>query len=263
MKKFTLILIALALIATCFVTSVAFAETNTPTEERESVHFIAPTAMTVVGSHLFVADNIEDNKTAIICFDATAENPEPVFTYELEMRVSGLSNNGADVIYAFGNSQVTELKIAENAAITVGATYSFAEGISITDFAYGYIPYMATGKTMYALTQDSILQYFENRFQPFASLSNLTNATALLSVGDETNAYLYYIHNNTCDRYKLKTNGGDEEFAAHLQLSGFVPIGMFELGDKVALYSNQVICCLLSPSPRPRDLSTSRRPSSA
>lgn len=236
------IILCLVLIAAALVPAVALAAEMTPAEQ-DSVHFINPTAITVVGDRLYVADKIEDSKTAIICFDASSDSPEPLSTYEFDMVVNGLANNNDDVIYAMGQSSVTELKVDVNRSITIGETYnSFAEDVNIVDFAYGNIPYSTTNKTLYALTQNSILQYLGGKFQTFANLSSLKDTAGLLSFSNSENTYLYYLHDGTCDRYNLNTNGQDEDFTKKLVLtSGFTPTGMFALADKVGLYNNTEI----------------------
>jgi len=106
--------ICLTVFLTCALPAAAFAEGSAAPAERESVHFIAPTAITVVGGYLYVADNIEENKCAIICFDASEANPEPKYTFVLDMNISGLSNNGSDIIYAFWHNIILELHLREN-----------------------------------------------------------------------------------------------------------------------------------------------------
>lgn len=243
------ILLCLALLIACVVPTVAFADTAA-NSEQDSVHFINPTAITVMGSYLYVADIVENNKTALLCFEAGESNPEPKYTYELpeSIGITGLANNGSDTVYAFGGTTVAELKIADDALPAVNATYSLPQDASeILDVAYGKIP-NTERNTVYALTKTAVYQYNGNKFNIVGGLNNLNNARACLAFASVTESPFYYLHDKenkiTCDRIYLADNTQSEDFEAKLTLNGFVPAGMLGLNGKVALFNDSAVCTL-------------------
>ena len=239
------ILLCLALIAVCIIPVSAFAADTASTEE-DSVHFINPTAITVVGDCLYVADVVEDGKTALLCFDIAKDSPTLEYTFELDGKISGLSNDGDKRLFAICKNTVVELEIKTPAALAVSKTYSNFDDkndVEIVDFAYGYEVKSTTEKNFYAITNNSVLQYNaeQNKFIQFASLNGYNGTAGCLAVNDVNAPYLYYLHDDTCDRYDLKSNKEDTDFKNKLQLKGVVPAGMFRLLNKIALYDNSNI----------------------
>lgn len=238
------ILLCLALIAAAMIPACAFAAEQSAVVEQDSVHFINPTDITIVGDYLYVADIVEDNKTAILCFEAGERNPEPKYTYELpiEFAVKGLSASD-DTIYAFDDTTVLELRLRDGSLPTIGSSYSLPAETTdvIIDVAYGQLPMNPERHLLYALTKTSVLQYVDNGFVPFARLSEFTNTAGLLAAEINSVPYLYYLHDSTCERYNLKINNNDEGFAKLNLSSGFVPSGIFKLGEKVELYNSSEI----------------------
>ena len=135
MKKVFGIILCLTIAVSCLAgaTYTAYAVSA----DEETVHFVNPTAMTIVGNYLYVADNVEENKCAILIFDISRETPTQAGTYELDGTVTNLSDNGTDLLYAVKRNGITELTITSGTALTVSHTYDEGFTESIVDAAYG------------------------------------------------------------------------------------------------------------------------------
>ena len=226
------IIMCLALIIACAIPVLAFAAEQ-DNSEQDSVHFINPTAMTVVDDYLYVADNVEDGKTALLCFDLTnAELPKLIYTFELSEKITGLSNNGDNLLYAICGTKIIELTANGREEPTVGKTYDKfdIENVKIISVAYGEIP-NTTEKTLYALSEDKMLQLTaKNQFIPFANIKNLKNSKGCYILQENDSSYLYYVANNTCERYNLTLNSDDADFSNTLNIT-VTPSGIF--GGKI------------------------------
>ena len=226
------IIMCLALIIACAIPVLAFAAEQ-DNSEQDSVHFINPTAMTVVDDYLYVADNVEDGKTALLCFDLTnAELPKLIYTFELSEKITGLSNNGDNLLYAICGTKIIELTANGREEPTVGKTYDKfdIENVKIISVAYGEIP-NTTEKTLYALSEDKMLkQKKKNQFIPFANIKNLKNSKGCYILQENDSSYLYYVANNTCERYNLTLNSDDADFSNTLNIT-VTPSGIF--GGKI------------------------------
>lgn len=238
------ILLCLALIVACVAPIAALAS---EASEQDSVHFINPTAITVVGDVLYVADNVEDNKTALLCFDLTDKNsPKLLNTYEIADKVTGLSNNGTDVIYAICGTKLVELRLNGESEPTVGNTYARfddSDDVQLVSVAYG-AQFRLDENTLYALTADKILYLSaeQNKFIQFTNIVGLSDTKGCYILKENDASYLYYIANNTCSRFNLTSNSGDTLFALNLAVT---PKGIFggqaEDAEFVGLYNSNGI----------------------
>lgn len=234
MKKFTLILIALALIATCFVTSVAFAETDTPTEERDSVHFIAPTAMTVAGSHLFVADNIEDNKTALLCFKVNDDlSVDLVSTCEIDGVVSGLSNDGENTVYAIMGKSVTGITVQNGVAALTNVIYDGFEN-NVVGFVKGNYNGSAT---LFALTNNLLRRNNTTGAFGNATNDNWIDTKGCIALGD----IVFYVYNSAANNGYYCSGYTSEGYILGNSLPITEPLGIVEYDGKVAFFSQHSI----------------------
>lgn len=245
------ILLCLALIAVCIIPVSAFAADTAATEE-DSVHFINPTAITVVGDCLYVADVVEDGKTALLCFALNESVPQLLYTYEIPRKITGLSNNGVDVIYAICDTVIVELNLHSNGEPDIGNTYTRfddADDVHIVSVAYG-AQFRLESSTLYALTSDKILYLSaeKGKFIQFTNIVGLNDTKGCYileesnSLEENKSSYLYYIANNACSRFNLTSNSGDTSFALNLAVT---PDGIFggRTNDKefVGLYNGKGI----------------------
>ena len=239
------ILLCLALIAACLIPTAAFADDTTVPED--SVHFINPTAITVVDDCLYVADVVEDGKTALLCFDISGANPVLKYTYDkIDGVVSGLSNNKQDAVYLNMGNKVVELNVGGEGLPAAGKTYNMPQtATSIIDVAYGKIPNLSD-KTLYALTE-TVLYQFNESAQLFNTqmVHPIVDGKALLSLDEAPNYQLYYLSGavKPVHRMNLSNGGQDSDFTEKkLTLtSGFTPLGTSRINGNVALYDNDSI----------------------
>lgn len=239
------ILLCLALVFATVIPCAAFAEEKTT--EQDSVHFINPTAITVVGDCLYVADNVEDGKTALLCFALSADaSPRLIYTYEMSEKVTGLSDNGSDVIYAICGTKLVELRLQGEGEPSVGSTYSRfddSDDVKIVDVAYG-AQFRLDENTLYALTSDKMLYLSaeQGKFIQFTNIVGLSDTKGCYILKENGSSYLYYIANNACSRFNLTSNSGDASFALNLAVT---PNGIFggetDDGEFVGLFNGKGI----------------------
>lgn len=243
------ILLCLLLIVGCVAPLTAVANEAEASDGQDSVHFINPTAITVLGDRLYVSDIVEDGKTALLCFDISGSMPLLKYTYDkIDGDTIGLSNDKQNTLFLNMGNKVMELTVTQEGVAQTDKIYSMpvSSQSSIVDVAYGKIANI-DDKTLYALTQTGLSRYDEAS-QTFNVdlVSSLNNTKALLSIDKEPNYQLYYLSQSgsdsaLCNRMNL-SNGGDTGFASKLTLtSGFVPTGMLQIQDSVALYDNDSI----------------------
>ncbi len=117
-----IIVLITAVLFACFLpTAEAYAADapNTP----DSIHFINPTAITVMGDRLYVADNIEDGKTALLYFDIGGNIPSLTRTYEWDGVITGLFSDNDTELYAAMGATVAVLNVTEDKEPSVKASY--------------------------------------------------------------------------------------------------------------------------------------------
>ncbi len=232
MKKLFGIILCLTIAVSCLAgaTYTAYAVTA----DEETVHFVNPTAMTIVGNYLYVADNVEENKCAILIFDISRETPTQAGTYELDGTVTNLSDNGTDLLYAVKKNGITELKITSGTALNVKNTYDEGFTESIVDAAYGKNVGTSPESTLYVYTATQMLRYDGAKFQQFANINKLTDTKGCVFSGD----YLYYLYGRSCKRFSYATFGDDENFESNLELAGLTPKGITIVDGSIVLYDD-------------------------
>lgn len=232
MKKILGILIFLTLAITCIlgITAAAYAETA----DNDTAHLINPTAMTVVGDYLYVADNVEENKSAILIFNIQDNLPKQAGTYEISEAVTNLSNDGENALYATCGNKVIELSITSGASLTVSKTYENFEE-PVLDFAKGIF---VNSDTQYALTSNKLLKNNGNAFGAVNQTANEQNSFCL-----SFNNCIFYI-TRIGDSTQIKCyDGSDGTFREVVfATTGFVPVGLLTWDGKIAMYSADSIC---------------------
>ncbi|MCM1195421.1 MAG: hypothetical protein NC332_05770, partial [Firmicutes bacterium] len=232
MKRLFGIIICLILISACVAAPLVFAEEEQSTVAEEVIHFINPTALTVMGNNLYVADNVEDNKSAILCFDIEQNAPVYRDTYEVDGKITKLSNNGQDCIYAVRSNDALEINV--NDAEQENKTYTVNQGETIVGFAYGRLG--TDGYTQYALTAN-LWRNFDGNFQPLTS-APLTATKDCLALDNDI-YYLYEENSNVvCKCYDGRVSGYNSSFNAGFSMTtGFAPTGLFVWNNLLAMYS--------------------------
>lgn len=228
--------LCLILAAVCFAPLVGFA---TEASEQDTVHFINPTAITAVGDCLYVADNVEEGKTALLCFKVDGINTTLLWTTELNERINGLYGytNGtkeSEILYAVCGNKVMEIATspdANNKPVTK-KTYA-VNGHDIVGFTKGRYN---SGDVEFALT-DRLLRY-DSANDTFVNATQgvLPDTKGCVSLGD----IVFYVYNNggkfICGGYKSNSSflDGSVEIATE-------PIGITVFGNSIAFFSKHSV----------------------
>ncbi len=238
MKKLFGILLCLVLIAAATAPTCAFAQTQTEkAAASEVVHFINPTAMTILDDRLYVADIVEDHKTALLCFEIGGSAPLYKGAVELDGERYNLSNNGTDRIYAVGENDVVELKLVGEERPQYETQYKFEE--RVIAFTYGKLS--ENKYTQYALTTQ-LLKNVDGQFRNILGTTPLTSPKDCLTLGN----YVYYLYgeNEAIDCKCYDGYGGfypNDGFNANFKMSGFTANGLFVWENSLAMFSKNSI----------------------
>lgn len=230
MKKLLGICISLILIVVAIVPNCVIATASTNGADN-IIHFLNPTAIAIVGNNLFVADNIEDNHSAILCFDVSGATPIYKYTHEVNGSVNNLSANGNDAFFAILSEKVgdkvvdkvVEFEVNTNSEITQKSVYEVENAIDVTVGVY-----TSNANTIYILTTDDLLRITKNGTARITT-SKLNNAKGCIALNDSTGkpSNIYHLYNN--EVYLLE--GADANYAGSLSIlnkpSGFEAAGLF------------------------------------
>ncbi len=199
MKKLLGIAICLILLA-CFVAPTAVAETVTA--EDDATYLFNPTAIAVVGNKLFVADNIEEGKSVVLCFDVSGNKPaeRKEFSITIDGEITNLSakENG---LYVVLRDKVIEYTLGQD-ELTLGQTFNVRDAVSFTP---GYLNSVLT--VYYASGGDVKMRNISSG--SFMSTAGTFNQVLDIVSVDESVAsddeYLYVLYKNAentlnCDR---------------------------------------------------------------
>lgn len=227
MKKISVIIICSAILIACLIPTFALAAEQSDT--AASVHLINPAAIAVKGDYLYVADNIDANRAALLRFDINDYSLSG--TLEIPYSVSNLSTGNNSLYAVCGN---TVLGINGGNTMEITETFTFDE--TVVDFAYG--AYLA-GNCYYALVSTGanagLIRYNEDNKTWYPS-GTFANGINCISVGD-------FIFSLTGD-LSIKRYDGPNTSPATVTFdmtAGFAPVGMFDWNNQVALYSTNSI----------------------
>lgn len=225
MKKISVIIICSALLIACLIPTFALAAEQSDT--AASVHLINPAAIAVMGDYLYVADNIEQNRTALLRFDIHDYSLSG--TLEIPYSVSNLST-GNNSLYAVCGNTVAELKINGSNPLEITETFTFDE--TVVDFAYGSF---TTASAYYALTNSGLLRFaqddIDNGFDYVFPFTNTTSVNCLNLNG------IYSLTTDSTAIIKYYGPNGNTPAVTFNMPAGFAPVGMFDWNNQVALYS--------------------------
>lgn len=241
MKKFIGICILLVLIVAAIVPTTLFATADTAEVASDIIYFINPTAITTVDNYLFVADNIESGRTALLCFDITENQPQYLYTYELNGYVENLSPKMSDGLYVVLPKQVIEYAVSREGLteqVVIDLT-GYGNGIDVTYALYGDIP------TAFVLTNDNLYRYDSgNTVLRKLTTSNLTATQSVVTLNDSTGnaTYIYYLCNGICNIF----NGTNREPLDPLNIVNLpANFGILELynfsGDTLGIRNQNLI----------------------
>lgn len=243
MKKLIGICICLLLIFVAIVPTAVYAAdvSISSSVAGDIIYFLNPTAITTVDNYLFVADRIEDNRSAIICFDVTADSPVYVDTLMLDEIVCNLSDNDNDLLYVVTDKQVLELSWdGSQQKLATTTTSHIIAGNPAVDFAHTSVD---VSYTEYYLTDNYLWRFGANVAHTNATES-FDEGIACYADGD----YIYYVYvtDNVshCKRFdvrKLSTDTNDSFNTDALSL-GVDPLGFFNWDKDITIFaSNRIV----------------------
>lgn len=235
MKKITLILISLALMVAIFAPTLVYAST-TAVEDRDTVHFIAPTAITVVGNNLFVADKIEDNKTTLLSFEIDDDlSVNFKSTCEIDGVVTALSNDGVNTVYAIMGKSVTEIAVSNGNAALTDVVYDGFEN-DVVGFVNSKYGEETKVDTLFALTNNLLRRNNSGVFGN-ATNDNWTDTKGCIAL----NEVVFYVYKSAASNGYLCSGYTSEGYILANSLAITEPIGIFEYDGKVAFFSQHSI----------------------
>ena len=235
MKKIFGICICLILLVGAIVApTVAFATEST---SSMTIHFLNPTAITVVDDSLFVVDNVDKdaNKSVILTFSIGDSNATYRSTIEIDGNVTNLSPKSDDGLYAILNNKVIEYAIGDNASLDKVKEFGEVGELSgFVDAAYGQSG--ETKQTEYFLAQQGL---YRNAASGWTE--KFSGAVSSVSIGN----YIYYLYNDGNKAVSKRFNGRDIVFSegdVYNNGNGIAtkystnPIGLFTWGDNLGVF---------------------------
>lgn len=225
-----IILICVLLAATLIACVTPAAAHAAAASAPDSIHFINPTAITVMGNKLYVADNVEDGKTALLVFDVSGAVPSLTGTYELDGVITALYCDSSAELYAVKDATVSVLTVTADKPPVLKATYAFDS--TVTGFVKGKFN---KTDTYYALTDRLLREIDKNNFGSITQ-GSLSNTKGCLALND----IVYYVYQDGTDYLcgGYKNNG---TFLLQSLSLNTEPKGILAYGDKVAFFTSHSI----------------------
>lgn len=259
MKKTGIIAVLLAIVLLCAVPSMAFAATAA-TSAGANMRLINPSAILTIGDNLFVADNIDSNRSVILCFDITGSTPIYKYTCSLNKSIVNIADVNGELCVIYADS-VETYTVGESLEINESKKYDNTENIK--DITYGiYAPASTTYNAVYFLDDRDLTVLYEGETTRKATgyQAGTTDAANCLFVsesmlGADLGGYVYCVFNNDIKRYNGKDGSwGMSKFAPDLfnengvYAPNFSVEGIFayQVGEawQLALYSEKQIYTL-------------------
>lgn len=253
MKKIFAILILLTLTVLAVFPAAAFAsetsEEGAASSETTNLRLVNPVAICAIDNALFVADNITENNSIVLCFDISKDTPTYLFTTSVERTIVNLAetNGKLAVIYADG---VDKYDVSSSQLTLNNEGSQIATTANIVDVTYGHITFQSTAfDAEFFIGNEAKLKFYSGG-QVSQSIDT-PNAIACL----EHDGYVYFLFegNNevVCKRFSESGISFDssDSFNNNTTLE-ITPKGIFscQKGDKneLVLYSKTSFCCMTS-----------------
>ena len=249
MKKFACICILTLIMIAAVVPGFAFAA-PAQGDSQSIIHFLNPTAVEVSGNFLFVADNIENNKTAILCFSVqnSAQTPLYQYTYIIDNAHSVNLASKQGGLYVLTTNGIIEFEIPDGEEIKVKQTFApeTYDNAQPVDFAYGVYN---NNKSEYLLTTEAGNEFMKNngsRNAPRFGSAWPLNGNSVEPLGLVTiDNFVYFLYESdgktVCKGYNGTTQSVDKGvFNDTLNLANHYT-GLFDWGGDVALFSKNSI----------------------
>ena len=217
MKKFTLLILLVALACTTVLGVCASAESVSG-----NIHFINPTAIAVLDNTLFVADVVEENKSVVLCFDIDTYAYK---TLQIDGMVQNLSASQEKLFVVLANC-VQEYTFGTSLSLV--KTHDL-EGI--VDICYGM--YEDKSVLYYAQNVDGSINWYRQNLQTGVESTiaeGKENTLDCIAFNENGNDFTYFTAQNSIKRF----NGTKGEYSSKDALNGnlslqteFVPQALF------------------------------------
>ena len=244
MKKiFGICICLILLVAAIIAPTVAFAD---QADANVTIHFLNPTAIAYVDGKLFIADNIDENNSAIHCFNVKGNNAQWLYTQPLTEKIVNLSAKDENSLYVVFTSKIVEYKASESKITETATITSYTNPVDVT---YGMDG--RDGKNEYILTDSELYRNNIGR----ATTTTISGTKSCIAIGN----YVYYLYADNgvdiCKTYEGTKHftPNDESDQGYLNnsdttssnyfLKDFGAKGLFVWeNDKVAIFSGERIC---------------------
>lgn len=229
MKKTLLLIVCLVLLVMTFVPATAIAATAT--SSQTNIYLINPSAIATVGNYLFVADNVSDSESVLLCFNISQDTPSYAYSYNVTKNVVNLSTENGK-LYAVTQDTVIEFTV-NGFTLTQSKTFPVE---NVVDFTYGKNPVGAIGNSEWALTASNLSYYNGETFTPFGGITGLEQPKSCVVIGDFL-YYLYYENGKTV----VKSFDCTNTTTSSIPLSNFAFSGMTKTVDELVLFNTKDI----------------------
>lgn len=249
MKKVFAILILLTLTVAAVFPMAAFAEetSGSTTTDTTNLRLVNPVAICAVENKLFIADNITENNSIVLCFDVTTENsPKYLFVESVENPIVNLSetNGKLAVIHADG---VNKYEISDDGLTLNNEGSHIVNAAGVVDVTYGHVTFKTNEyPTEFFIGEDA--KFKSDNGDDITPLTDTPNPKACLEF--ENNVYFLYQDDSGKTMCKRFSESGtaynkDEAFNTNTTLD-LNPKGILgcKVGDdnKLVLYSDTSLC---------------------
>ena len=186
MKKIFGICICLILLATALIVpTVAIAA---ETASGVTIHFLNPTAIATIDDKLFVADNIDDDNSAVHCFDVSGEQARWLYSKPFTERITNLSTTAKSVdneegsyLYVVYQTSIGEYKISD---ATLSERTTISNYTNPVDITYGTD---LNSHNEYILTDSAL---YRRNSSGTANSAPITGTKSCIAIDD----YIYYLY---------------------------------------------------------------------
>ncbi len=245
MKKVFAILILLTLAVLAVFPMAAFAEENSGSTNTDTTNLrlVNPVAICAVDNKLFIADNITENNSIVLCFDI-ANTPKYLFSTSVAKSIVNLSESNGKLVVVYADG-VDKYEISDDKLTLNNEGSQIANVAGIVDVTYGYVTWDNKTPAEYYVNNGSICFYAAGSV--FSKYDVAPNALACL----EFDGHVYFLCESdngiVCKRFAESASyyNSDDAFNTNTTLE-LVPKGILtcNVGDesKLVLYSDKSFC---------------------
>lgn len=247
MKKVSVFCILIAIVAlavvpgTCLAAATSVSDTN--------LCLINPVAIAVIDNYLFVADNVDNSQSVLLCFEVQDSAPVYKYTSSFSKQIVNLSNANDNLCVIYADS--FEIFRMDNGIPKEGEGTVYE--MSITDATNGiftsYVPTETTVDVLYTLNSEG-LSYIYNKtsFTPDGPTTEKATACLFVSqreIGEDLGGYTYCVYNNQVKRFNGQNGKWDNNNDLFNKLGVYTPLSLkglfsYQIGEEwnIALFSD-------------------------